>query len=126
MTDGLQRYLDLASGLTRTTLSATERAVAQFVRQGEVAAVQAERLLDEIVTRSIDGSGALAQLVRTEVERALAGAGFVRADELEALRREVRELRARRAAPDGGPVAGGDEIEAGGTRGAAGSGRTST
>lgn len=117
MTDELQRYLDLASGLTRTTLSATERALAQFVRQGEIAADHAERLLDEIVTRSVDGSGALAQLVRTEVERALRDAGYVRADELDALRREVRELRAQRAARNGEPDAGGVGMDAPGPHG---------
>lgn len=126
MTDGLQRYLDLASGLTRTTLGATERALAQFVRQGEVAAGHAERLLDEIVARSVDGSGALAQLVRAEVERALEDAGHVRADELDALRREVRELRAEGATRNGDPVAGGVELDAPGMPGSAGPGGTRT
>lgn len=98
MSDGLQHYLEVASGLTRTTLGATERAVAQFVRQGEVAAEYAERLLDEVIARSVDGSGAVAQLVRTEVARALERAGVARAEEVEELRRQVDELARRLAA----------------------------
>ncbi len=101
MSDGLQRYLEVASGLTRTTVGVTERAVAQFVRHGEVAAEHAERLLDELIARSIESSGALAQLVRTEVERGLERAGFVRSDELERLRRDVEALRREVAARDG-------------------------
>ena len=99
--DGLHRYADLVSELTRATWSTTERLLAQFVRQGEVAAEHAERLLDEVVARSVEGSGALAHLVRTEVEHAVERAGYVRADEVEALRREVAALRARLVAHNG-------------------------
>lgn len=101
MSDGLQRYLDVASGLTRTTIGVTERALAQFVRQGEVAAEHAERLLDEVVARSVEGSGAVAQLVRAEVERAIERTGFVRADEMDSLRAEVDALRGQLAARNG-------------------------
>lgn len=101
MSDGLQRYLEVASGLTRTTLGVTERAVAQFVRQGEAAAEHAERLLDEVVARSVEGSGALATLVRTEVVRALERAGVARAEEVDELRRQVDELSRRLAAAEG-------------------------
>lgn len=103
MNEGLQRYMDLASSLTRTTLGTTERLLAGFVRQGEAAAEQAERLLDEIIARSVDSSGALARLVKTEVEQAVKRAGYVRADEVEELRREVDGLRARVAAVNGDP-----------------------
>jgi polyhydroxyalkanoate synthesis regulator phasin len=99
--DALQRYVDLASELTRTTVGVTERLLAGFVRQGEVATEHAEHLIEDLVTRSIEGSGALAQLVRSEVEQAVARAGYVRADEVEELRREVDHLRARLAARDG-------------------------
>ena len=108
MNEGLQRYLDLASGLTRTTLGTTERVLAGFARQGEVAAEHAERLLDEIVTRSVDGSGALARLVRSEVEQAVERAGYVRTEEVEALRREVEDLRAGLAAGNGDLRGAGD------------------
>lgn len=98
--DGLQRYVDLATGLTRTTLSTTERLLAQVARQGEVAAEQAERLLDDVVARSVEGSDALARLIRSEVERAVERAGFVRAEEVAQLRREIEGLRARLGARD--------------------------
>lgn len=103
--DGLGRYAELASDLTRTTLHVTERALAQFVRQGEVAADRAERLVEEIISRSVEGSGALAALVRTEVERTIERAGFVRSEELDALRRQVDALRAELAMRDDGPGA---------------------
>jgi polyhydroxyalkanoate synthesis regulator phasin len=103
--EGLQRYLNLASGLTRTTLSTTERVLAGFVRQGEVAAEHAERVVEEIIARSVDGSGALARLVRAEVEQAVEQAvehaGYVRAEEVRQLRAEVESLRAQLAALDG-------------------------
>ncbi len=107
MSDGLQRYLEVASGLTRTTLGVTERAVAQFVRQGELAAEHAERVFDEVITRSIESSGALAQLVRTEVERGIERAGFARSEELDALRRDLAVLQHRLAERAGGSRDGG-------------------
>ncbi|MBW3604839.1 MAG: hypothetical protein KY460_08010 [Actinobacteria bacterium] len=101
MSDELQRYLEVASDVTRTTLGVTERAVAQFVRQGEVAAEHAERLVDELIARSVESSGAVAHLVRAEVERAIERAGFVRSEELEALRDEVGVLRRQAAEHNG-------------------------
>lgn len=101
MSDGLQRYLEVASDVTRTSWGVTERAVAQFVRQGEVAAEHAERLVDELIARSVESSGAVAQLVRAEVERAIERAGFVRSEELEALRNEVWRLRRQTAEHNG-------------------------
>ena len=101
MNDGLHRYLNLASGLTRTTLTTTERVLAGFVRQGEVAAEHAERVIDEIIARSVDSSGALARLVRAEVEQAVERAGYVRVEEVTQLRREVESLRAQLAALNG-------------------------
>lgn len=101
MTDGLHRYRNLASELTRTTLTTTERVLAGFARQGEVAAEHAERLVEEVVARSVDGSGALARLVRAEVEQAVERAGYVRADEVTQLRREIDGLRAQLAALNG-------------------------
>lgn len=98
--EGLGSYAELASDLTRTTLSVTERALAQFVRQGEGAAEHAERLVEEVIARSVERSGALAQLVRSEVERTIERAGFVRSEELEALRRQVDVLRAELDARD--------------------------
>lgn len=109
VTDGLQRYVDLASVLTRTTLSSTERLLAQFVRQGEVAAEHAERLLDEVVARSVEGSGALARLVKSEVEHAVERAGYVRAEDVAQLHREIEELRARLAALNGDHTPPGNE-----------------
>jgi polyhydroxyalkanoate synthesis regulator phasin len=100
--DGLGRYAELASDLTRTTLSVTERALAHFVRQGEVAAEHVERLIEDVVARSVEGSGVLAQLVRSEVERTIERAGFVRSEDLEALRRQVDVLRAELEARDDG------------------------
>lgn len=93
MNEGLQRYLDLASDVTRTTVGTTERLLAQFVRQGEVAAEHAERVVDDIVARSVEGSGAVAQLVRAEVERAVERAGL------------CTDRGRRRVAPRGRPSA---------------------
>lgn len=101
MSDGLQRYLELASEVTRTTIGTTERLLAQFVRQGEVAAEAAERVLDELVTRSVEGSEAVSHLVRAEVERAVERAGFVRIEEVDELRRQIDLLRSQLAGRNG-------------------------
>lgn len=101
MSDGLQRYLEVASDITRTTVGATERALAQFVRQGEVAAEHAERLLEDVIARSVESSGAVAQLVRAEVAGAIERAGFVRSGDLDTLRVEVAELRRQLAERNG-------------------------
>jgi uncharacterized membrane protein YccC len=95
--DGLQHYVDLATGLTRTTLSTTERLLAQIAR------------LDDVVARSVEGSDALARVIRSEVDHAVERAGFVRAEEVAQLRREIERLRARLGARDDDPTATGGE-----------------
>lgn len=91
--DRLARYLSLAAELTRGTLGTTERLLAGFVRSGEVAADHAERLLDEVVARSADSGGAIADLVRSEVAHAVERAGLVRRADLDELRGELAQLR---------------------------------
>lgn len=114
--DGVLRYRALASGLTRAALGTTERLLAGFVRQGEVAADHAERLLDDVIARSVESGGALAQLVRSEIERGIEHAGLVRAQELdrtraqlhaelEQLRAEVRAVRGEQRSANGAGVA---------------------
>jgi polyhydroxyalkanoate synthesis regulator phasin len=97
MWDSLRGYVNLASGLTEVTARKAVETATTLLTSG----------VDEIpdaVTESVTGVAedmarmttaqrdALTSLVRTEVDRAVGRLGFVREDELAALRRRVTRL----------------------------------
>ncbi len=131
MLDAVRGYLQLASGLTEVTLNKA-REVAQSLLSGDLAAVVSERdsatdaartvgaqvqdLADDIVNQATANRELLIGLIRTEIDRAAGRLGFVREEELAALRRQVQRLEeqvharagaaapARPAAPRKAPV----------------------
>ena len=120
MLDDLRNYLQLASGLTEATtakakevatgllstgLSMSSKAVPPPEMMGQV-----QELADDLVATSKNNRDMLTAMIRAEVDKAVGRMGFVREDELAALRRHVqrlehelgdvqRELAARAAAP---------------------------
>jgi len=87
-----QRYLDMASGLTQVTQRKAESVVKTLVRQGEVAADRAERVVDELLTRSDANRKAIASLVKTETQRAVERLNLARQRDVERLETKVTKL----------------------------------
>lgn len=107
MIDALRSYAALAGGLTEATASKArdlagtiiDQALALTGRAGELSGVDAKAAVDDlaadIVASAQESREALTQLVRAEVDRAVARLGFVREDELAALRRHVERLESQ-------------------------------
>ncbi len=102
MLDGLRSYLELASGLTEVTASKAREAAMGLVNQGlqftgktpdVMGSVQ--DIADDLVSTSKQNREMLLGMIRTEVDRAVGRMGFVREDELAALRARVDQLEKR-------------------------------
>lgn len=97
--EGIQNYVDMAAGLTKATRAkATAAAKGLLATAGleEMAADATDRvgkLTDEVLAASRANRELMGKLIASEVDRAAAKLGFVRAEELDDLRRELSELR---------------------------------
>ena len=109
--EAVQNYVHIVSGFTRMTRTKAAEAAKSLLAQAgleDVAADAGERvtkLADELRNASRANRDLLEKLVRAEVEKATTRLGFVRAQDLEELRREIAELRSTlsRSADNGGP-----------------------
>lgn len=106
MLEGLRGYVQLASGLTEVTASKARDAAMALVSQGlqltgktpdVVGSVQ--DIADDLLTTSKSNREMLVGMIRSEVDRAVGRMGFVREDELAALRARVERLE--KAQPHG-------------------------
>jgi polyhydroxyalkanoate synthesis regulator phasin len=100
--DALKGYVQLATGLTEVTArKAYESATAllsqlpDFGRTGpEAVKSSVQDIADDLVEQSRTNREMVVGLVRTEVDRAVGRMGFVREEELAAVRRHVARLEA--------------------------------
>jgi len=105
--DALRGYVSLATGLTEVTVSKAREAAAALLSQGldvgkvpdvpgkdsaVAAASQVQGLADDLLETSKQNREMLIGLIRTEVDRAAGRMGFVREEELAAVRRHVARL----------------------------------
>ena len=116
MLDALRGYVQLATGLTEVTMAKAREAAAALLAQGldlgnvpdvpgkdsavsaaTVAASQVQGLADDLLETSKQNRELLTGLVRTEVDRAAGRLGFVREEELAAVRRHVSRLETQLA-----------------------------
>lgn len=99
MTEAFQAYINMVTGVTKTTqakAAATARAMLKQAGLEDVATEASERvtkLAEEIMNASRTNRELLQHFVTTEVDKAAARLGFARAEELEALRDEIASLR---------------------------------
>ncbi len=100
----LQRPLEGLVGVTSLTRRGAESIVRTLVQQGEVAADRAERAVDELLARSERNRSALAELVRTETERAVGRLGLARQEDVDALAERVARLEAAAEPVEPGPT----------------------
>jgi polyhydroxyalkanoate synthesis regulator phasin len=135
--DDLRSYLQMASGLTEATTGKARDIVGDLMAQGlsfTAKAVpapemmgQVQELAEDLVSTSRENREALLGLIRAEVDKAVGRMGFVREDELAALRRHVQRLEqqmdavraaAGAAAPPAAAPAAWPAAPAGGAEGA--------
>ena len=101
MAEALQAYINMVTGVTRSTqakAAATARALLKQSGLEDVASETSERamkLTAEIMNASRTNRELLQHFVTAEVDKAAARLGFARADEVQALREEVAGLRAQ-------------------------------
>ena len=99
MTDAFQAYINIVTGVTKTTqakAAATARAMVKQAGLEDVATEASERvtkLAEEIMNASRTNRELLQHFVTAEVDKAAARLGFARAEEVEALREEIASLR---------------------------------
>jgi polyhydroxyalkanoate synthesis regulator phasin len=99
MTDAFQAYINMVTGVTKTTqarAAATARAVLKQTGLEDAATEASERvtkLAEEIMNASRTNRELLQHFVTTEVDKAAARLGLARAEDLEALRDEIASLR---------------------------------
>jgi hypothetical protein len=97
--EAVQNYVNLVNGLSRTTRAravSTAKSLLAHAGLEDVANDAGERvgkLAEEIVQASKANRELLEKLIASEVDRAAARLGFVRAEDLDALRTEVADLR---------------------------------
>jgi len=99
MLDDIRGYLQMASGLTEVTAAKAREIALALVGQGSSLSTKApdvvgqvQELADDLVATSKGNRDLLTGMIRTEVDRAVGRMGFVREDELSALRRHVQRL----------------------------------
>jgi polyhydroxyalkanoate synthesis regulator phasin len=99
MLNDLRGYLQLANGLSDVTKAKAKEIAMELVSQGIALSTKApdikgqvQELTDELLSTSRNNREMLIGLVTSEVDRAVSRMGFVREDELAAVRRHVQRL----------------------------------
>ncbi len=116
MLDDLRSYLQMATGLTEATTAKAKEVVSGLLAHGVSLSSRAlpapemmgqvQELADDLVSTSRNNREMLVGMIRAEVDRAVGRMGFVREDELAALRRHVQRLEKQIAdLPAAGPDA---------------------
>lgn len=99
MLNDLRGYIELANGLTEVTRAKAQEIAMMLVSQGLALSTKApdvkgqiQELADDLLSTSRHNREMLVGLVRAEVDRTVGRMGFVREDELAAVRRHVQRV----------------------------------
>jgi hypothetical protein len=101
VSEPFQTYINMVTGVTKSTqakAAATARAMMKQAGLEDVATETSERvtkLAEEIMNASRANRELLQHFVNAEVDKAAARLGFARAEEVEALRDEIAQVRAQ-------------------------------
>lgn len=97
MIDALRSYLQLASGIVEATANKAKESATSLISQGlesgapEIGA-QVTEIAEDLLEQSRTNRELLIGLIRTEIDRNIGRMGFVREEELAAVRRHVQRL----------------------------------
>lgn len=113
MIDSLRTYVTLVTGVTEATAAKAKEVASGLLDQGfaRVSGTESvQALADDVLSASEANRAMLVELIRSEIDKAAARVGFVREDELAALRARVERLErgsvagaAQPAAPEAAP-----------------------
>lgn len=97
MFSSLQPYIAMASGITEATAGKARDAVTALIAQGmnlskNPATESVQSLADDLMATSEANRAKLIELIRSEIDKAAGRMGFVREDELAAVRARVEKL----------------------------------
>lgn len=102
MLDDLRTYLQMATGMTEATTAKARDTVSGLLATGMALTTKAvpapemmgqvQELADDLVSTSRNNREVLTAMIRSEVDKAVGRMGFVREDELAAVRRHVQKL----------------------------------
>lgn len=114
MLDDLRGYIQVATGLTEVTATKAREIVSALVTQGISMSTRApdvigqvQSMADDLLSTGKDNREMLLGMVRSEVDRTVARMGFVREDELAALRRQLQRLEEQVQTLHGAPESSG-------------------
>jgi len=103
MLDDLRTYLQMATGVTEATTAKAREVVSGLLASGMALTAKAvpapdmvgqvQELADDLVETSRNNRELLTGTIRAEVDKAVGRMGFVREDELAAVRRHVQRLQ---------------------------------
>lgn len=109
--EALHNYVNLVSGLTKTTRAKAAAGARSLLSQAGLddvaqdASGRVSKLADEIVSASKANRELMRNLIAHEVEQVVSRLGFVRAEEVERLRAELRTLQETVGIQTPGPTA---------------------
>ncbi len=93
--DAWRTYLELALGLTERPRKRAKQVIDSVAAQSGASVDQLRSMTEELVQTSLSNRESILQLVHAELERALGAMGLANAEQLVALRTEVRDLEER-------------------------------
>ena len=91
----LKRYLDAGMAFTQLTQQKAEAIVKDLVKAGEVQTGEAKGRVEELLDRSRQNTEGILEIVRGEVRSQVGKLGLVPKKELDAVKRELAELKAK-------------------------------
>jgi polyhydroxyalkanoate synthesis regulator phasin len=100
MIETLRSYMQLAAGLLESTTERAKESATHLINQGvevgskgsEAMSTQVQDIAEDLIEQGRTNRELLVGLVRTEVERTVGRMGFVREEELAAVRKHVERL----------------------------------
>ena len=100
MIETLRSYMQLAAGLLESTSERAKETAGEFLSQGmeagtrgpETVSAQVQEIAEDLIEQGRTNRELVVGLVRTEVERTVGRMGFVREEELAAVRKHVERL----------------------------------
>lgn len=93
MLDTVRRYVE--AGREALTPKKAEELARALIQQGQATADQASRVARDLVEWSRKNSERLRETIRLEVQKQMSRAGVASKDEVDALKRRIRELEAK-------------------------------
>ena len=85
----IKRFLDAGVQFTEMTQSRAEAIVKDLVKAGEVQTEQAQKFVDDLVTRSRKNTDKLLEAVRKEVQQQVSNLGLATQDDIARLEKKI-------------------------------------